>query len=136
MCADAEELLDTVQQLADWLSDVLVGGKDISEGLRVHDSDQHGEIDPPVDAMDRSDSLALLLKNAINLISTVLNGTEAQVTVCQFPKYPSVFNCQDLDSRSCSASYGVFHSIAHAWHRLLTVQHLKSWGFPAPVQLA
>ncbi|CAL5228049.1 g11114 [Coccomyxa viridis] len=78
---DAEELLDTVQQLADWLSDVLVGGKDVSESLRVHDSDQHGEIDPPVDAMDRSDSLALLLKNAINLISTVLNGTEAQVEV-------------------------------------------------------
>ena len=80
MLADAEELLDTVQQLADWLSDVLVGGKDVSESLRVHDSDQHGEIDPPVDAMDRSDSLALLLKNAINLISTVLNGTEAQVS--------------------------------------------------------
>ena len=72
--------MDTVQQLADWLSDVLVGGKDVSESLRVNDSDQHGEIDPPVDAMDRSDSLALLLKNAINLISTVLNGTEAQVT--------------------------------------------------------
>lgn len=71
-----------MQQLADWLSDVLVGGKDVSESLRVHDSDQHGEIDPPVDAMDRSDSLALLLKNAINLISTVLNGTEAQVTCC------------------------------------------------------
>ena len=72
--------MDTMQQLADWLSAVLVGGKDVSEGLRVHDSDQHGEIDPPVDAMDRSDSLAFLLRNAINLISTVLNGTEAQVT--------------------------------------------------------
>lgn len=73
--------MDTVQQLADWLSDVLVGGKVDPESLRVHDSDQHGEIDPPLDAMDRSDSLALLLKNAINLIGTVLNGTEAQVTV-------------------------------------------------------
>ena len=73
-----------MQQLADWLSAVLVGSKDISESLRRHDSDQHGEIDPQVDAMDRTDSLAFLLKNAINLIRTVLNGTEAQVTAAGF----------------------------------------------------
>ena len=55
-----------------------------SNSLLIHDSDQHGEIDPlidpPVDSLDRTDSLAFLLKHAMDLISTVLNGTEAQVS--------------------------------------------------------
>jgi len=77
-----------VQQLADWLSAVLGGSMSASDSLVIHDSDQHGEIDPqidsPVDAMDRTDSLAFLLKHAIDLISTVLNGTEAQVRAVDF----------------------------------------------------
>ena len=74
------------------MSAVLGGSMSASDSLLIHDSDQHGEIDPlidpPVDAMDRTDSLAFLLKHAIDLISTVLNDTEAQVSA--------------IDSCSCS----------------------------------
>lgn len=80
-----------MQQLTDWLAALLSSSRAASGGVVVHDSDQRGEIDPPVDGMDRTDSLAFLLKHAIDLISTVLNGTEAQVSatpmcsVCRSP---------------------------------------------------
>ena len=67
-----------MQQLADWLSGILGGGRG-SDSIQLHDSNQHGEIDPPVDYMDRTDSVAVLLKHAVDLISTVLNGINAQV---------------------------------------------------------
>ncbi len=70
-----------MQQLADWLSGILGGARDTSS-MQLRDSDQHGEIDPPVDYMDRTDSLAVLLSHAVDLISTVLNGTNAQVKPC------------------------------------------------------
>ena len=69
-----------MQQLTDWLAALLSSSRAASGSVMVQDSDQHGEIDPPVDGMDRTDSLAFLLKHAIDLISTVLNGTEAQVS--------------------------------------------------------
>ena len=67
-----------MQQLADWLSGILGGARDAGS-MQLPDSDQQGEIDPPVDYMDRTDSLAVLLSHAVDLISTVLNGTNAQV---------------------------------------------------------
>ena len=70
-----------MQQLADWLSGILGGGRGAGS-IQLHDSDQHGEIDPPVDYMDRTDSLAFLLRHAVDLISMVLNGTNAQVRLC------------------------------------------------------
>ena len=70
-----------MQQLADWLSGILGGARDAGS-MQLRDSDQHGEIDPPVDYMDRTDSLAVLLSHAVDLISTVLNGTNAQVKFC------------------------------------------------------
>ena len=70
-----------MQQLADWLSGILGGARDAGS-IQLPDSDQHEELDPPVDYMDRTDSLAVLLKHAVDLMSTVLNGTNAQVKLC------------------------------------------------------
>lgn len=74
-----------MQQLAEWLSAVLGSARGAPGELRAPDSDQHGEIDPPLDHMDRTDSLAFLLKHAMDLITTALNGTEAQV-LCFAPR--------------------------------------------------
>lgn len=106
---DAEELWQTVQQLADWLSGILGGARDTSS-MQLRDSDQHGEIDPPVDYMDRTDSLAVLLSHAVDLISTVLNGTNAQVEVAveitmetttsvQRPEKSAIISARPLISR-------------------------------------